>query len=58
MIEAAKHVANTQPLPPRYDARLEAGLTEIMAILPDDPQQQKRWFAIKLFEKDEAIQTM
>ena len=41
MIEAAKHVANTQPLPPRYDARLEAGLTEIMAILPETiPQQQ------------------
>ncbi len=59
MIEAAKHVANTQPFPPRYDARLEAGLTEIMAILPETiPQQQKRWFAIKLFEKDEAIQTM
>uniref|UniRef100_UPI00289D12FE ferrous iron transporter B n=1 Tax=Enterococcus sp. TaxID=35783 RepID=UPI00289D12FE len=59
MIEAAKHAVNTQQLPPRYDDRLEAGLTEIMAILPEKiPQQQKRWFAIKLFEKDEAIQAM
>jgi ferrous iron transport protein B len=59
MIEAAKHAVNTQQLPPRYDDRLEAGLTEIMAILPETiPQQRKRWFAIKLFEKDEAIQTM
>lgn len=59
MIEAAKQAANTLQLPPRYDARLEAGLTEIMAILPETiPQQRKRWFAIKLFEKDEAIQTM
>ena len=59
MIEAAKKAANTLQLPPRYDARLEAGLTEIMAILPETiPQQRKRWFAIKLFEKDEAIQTM
>ncbi|MCH4169844.1 MAG: ferrous iron transport protein B [Lactobacillus sp.] len=38
---------------PRYDARFEAAISEIEDIIcPLVPMDRKRWFAIKLFERD------
>ncbi len=42
------------PTPPSYDDRLEAALQEISDVLGNTvPARQTRWYAIKLFEKDE-----
>lgn len=39
-----------------YDARLETALSEIMSIIEDDvPEHLIKWYAIKLFERDQEI---
>lgn len=41
---------------PLYDNRLEVALSEISELLPDNiPTHQKRWYSIKLFERDETV---
>ncbi|MGX4686939.1 ferrous iron transport protein B [Vagococcus sp. JNUCC 83] len=41
---------------PLYDNRLEVALFEISELLPDNiPINQKRWYSIKLFERDETV---
>ncbi|MDH6363563.1 ferrous iron transport protein B [Enterococcus sp. PF1-24] len=41
---------------PTYDKRLESALSEISDILGQTvPEQQSRWFAIKLFERDVRV---
>ncbi len=46
-----------QPFP-QYDKQIEAALAQIMDFLPQDiPAHQQRFYAIKLLEKDEGIET-
>lgn len=40
---------------PEYDPRVESALAMIMAVLPQVPSESRRWYAIKLFEGDEAV---
>lgn len=41
---------------PLYDNRLEVALSEISELLPDNIlANQKRWYSIKLFERDETV---
>ncbi|MGY3704246.1 ferrous iron transport protein B [Vagococcus martis] len=41
---------------PLYDNRLEVALSEISELLPDSiPIHQKRWYSIKLFERDQTV---
>ncbi|MGX6970842.1 ferrous iron transport protein B [Vagococcus bubulae] len=41
---------------PLYDNRLEVALSEISELLPDNIlTHQKRWYSIKLFERDETV---
>ncbi|KRK70838.1 ferrous iron transport protein B [Lacticaseibacillus nasuensis] len=40
---------------PEYDPRVESALAMIAAQLTDVPVSQRRWYAIKLFEHDEAV---
>ncbi|MBS7577552.1 MULTISPECIES: ferrous iron transport protein B [unclassified Enterococcus] len=50
---AAKHQKNEELV--SYDARLETALTEIIEILGNTvPTRTARWYAIKLFERDQA----
>lgn len=43
---------------PQYDKQIEAALAQIMDFLPQDiPAHQQRFYAIKLLEKDEGIET-
>lgn len=45
------------PTCPEYDSRLEAALKEISEVLGNTvPENQARWYAIKLFEKDPLTQ--
>lgn len=47
------------PKYPLYDGRLEVALNEISGLLPATiPFEQKRWYSIKLFEKDETISNL
>lgn len=46
-----------QPFP-QYDKQIEAALAQIMDFLPQDiPAHQQRFYAIKLIEKDQGIET-
>lgn len=41
---------------PLYDNRLEVALSEISELLPESiPIHQKRWYSIKLFERDQTV---
>ncbi len=40
---------------PEYDPRLESALSMIADQLPETPADQRRWLAIRLFAKDEAV---
>lgn len=41
---------------PEYDPRVESALSMIQDQLTALPQEKRRWYAIKLFERDEAVQ--
>ncbi|MDR0921805.1 MAG: ferrous iron transport protein B [Lactobacillales bacterium] len=46
----------SEPQYPTYDNRLEAALAEMLDVLGSTvPTRQARWFAIKLFERDEQV---
>ncbi|WP_324825454.1 ferrous iron transport protein B [Sinanaerobacter sp. ZZT-01] len=46
---------STKPLK-RFSAKVEEGLDEIQKQLPKEiDEQQKRWYAVKLFERDEKV---
>lgn len=54
-LEVAQH--SDSPTYPEYDLRLEAALKEIVDVLGNTvPEQQTRWYAVKLFEKDPLAQ--
>ncbi len=56
--EAAIKVAEKKMLPKtqEFSSDLEAGLKEIEGLaLSDLPESQRRWYAIKLFERDEKV---
>jgi len=45
-----------EPTFPTYDKRLEVALNEIIQLLDDRiAKHQKRWFALKIFERDEGV---
>ncbi len=56
--EAAIKVAKTGmlPKPQAFSSDVEAALTKIEALaLPDIPEAQRRWYAVKLFERDDKV---
>ena len=59
LVQQGKVVTETFPLQinyPTYDDKLEVALAEIIKVLGNSVlKTQARWFAIKLFERDEAI---
>ncbi|MBM7708105.1 ferrous iron transport protein B [Enterococcus lemanii] len=59
LVQQGKVVTETFPLQinyPTYDDKLEVALAEIIMVLGNSVlKTQARWFAIKLFERDEAI---
>ena len=47
------------PSYPLYDDRLEVALSDISELLPESiPHEQKRWYSIKLFERDATVSKM
>lgn len=58
LIHQVEKLANHQPEPiyPQYDKQFEAGLAQVIDLLPDSiPHLQKRFYAIKSLEQDQVI---
>ena len=57
LVEIDKLIVHPRvPECPKYDDRLEVALAEISDLLPETiPFKQKRWYSIKLFERDETV---
>lgn len=57
-VHTAEHASDHKPVYPAYDERLEAALEQIAEQLAGSvPEDQIRWYSIKLFEKDERVLT-
>ena len=54
MVALAKSQARVLPVH-RFSGRVEQSLDEIEAMLTDIPEEQKRFYAIKLLERDDKI---
>ncbi len=53
---AAASAGNTQKAIHGFDKNVESAIREIQALLGEDvPEEQKRFFAVKLFERDDKI---
>ena len=59
LVEAAKKAAKAGKVPAKreFDADIEAAITEIENLIADVTEEgQRRWFAVKLFERDSKVQ--
>ena len=58
LVEAAKRAAQsgTKPAAPAFSDAIEQALGQITSLIADVTEQdQRRWFAVKLFERDEKV---
>ncbi len=58
LVEAAKRAAQsgTKPAAPAFSDAIEQALGQITSMIADVTEQdQRRWFAVKLFERDEKV---
>ena len=58
LVEAAKRAAqsSTKPAAPAFSDAIEQALGQITSLIADVTEQdQRRWFAVKLFERDEKV---
>ncbi len=52
-VQAAK---DTPPIPQhRFSQVVEHALTRILEAVPDLPEERRRWYAVKIFERDEKV---
>lgn len=60
LVEAAKRAAksDTKPAVPAFSDAIEQALSQITSLIADVTEEdQRRWFAVKLFERDEKVLT-
>lgn len=60
LVEAAKRAAKsgTKPAVPAFSDAIEQALSQITSLISDVTEEdQRRWFAVKLFERDEKVLT-
>lgn len=60
LVEAAKRAAKsgTKPPAPAFSDAIEQALSQITSLIADVTEEdQRRWFAVKLFERDEKVLT-
>ncbi len=58
LVEAAKHAAKSgaKPAAPAFSDAIEQAIGQIASLIADVTEEdQRRWFAVKLFERDEKV---